>query len=119
MRLPILIASILLLPVSLFAQTRESQAGTKSAPARLPDGRPDLQGIWGFATLTPLQRPKEFADKETLTAEEKAKLEERASRDQFVDRPPPPGNTGSYNRFWNDSGTTVVATNRTSLIVYP
>jgi hypothetical protein len=83
---------------STSAQSGESKAATKAPVTRLPDGRPDLQGIWGFATLTPLQRPKEFADKETLTAEEKANLEERAVRDQFVDRPPPPGTTGSYNK---------------------
>ena len=117
--LAMVIAALFLFPVPIFAQTGESQAAMTAAPARLPDGRPDLQGIWGFATVTPLQRPKEFADKETLTAEEKANLEERAVRDQFVDWPPPPGNTGSYNKVWSDAGTTVVATNRTSLIVDP
>jgi hypothetical protein len=117
--LAIVIAALLLFRVPVFAQAGESPAATKVAPTRFTDGRPDLQGIWGFATVTPLQRPKEFADKETLTAEEKANLEEKAVRDQFVDRPPPPGNTGSYNKFWSDAGTTVVATNRTSLIVDP
>jgi hypothetical protein len=101
--------------VPVFAQA-ESQA---TMPPRLIDGRPDLQGIWGFATVTPLQRPKEFADREVLTPEEKAKLEEQAVRDQFVDRPPPAGSPGSYNKFWSDSGTKVVGTNRTSLIVDP
>ena len=115
----ILIAALLLFSVPIGAQTGESQAAVKVALTRLPDGRPDLQGIWGFATVTPLQRPKEFADKEVLTPQERADLEEKAVRDQFVDRPPPAGNTGSYNRFWNDSGTKVVATNRTSLIVDP
>jgi hypothetical protein len=117
--LAILIAAPLLVQAPIFAQSGESKAATKAAVTRLPDGRPDLQGIWGFATLTPLQRPKEFVDKETLTAEEKANLEERAVRDQFVDRPPPPGNPGSYNKVWSDAGTKVVATNRTSLIVDP
>ena len=32
------------------------------AAPRTPDGRPDLQGIWSFATLTPLERPRELAD---------------------------------------------------------
>jgi hypothetical protein len=92
----------------------------KPAPvARLSDGRPDLQGEWSFATVTPLERPKEYADRGTLTAEEAAKIEERAVRDQFVDRPPPPGNPGAYNRFWIDFGTEVVATNQTSLVVDP
>jgi hypothetical protein len=117
--LAILIAA-LLLSVPIFAQKGEPQAAMKAAaPGRSPDGRPDLQGIWGFATVTPLQRPKEFADKATLTPEEKANLESKAVREEFVDRPPPSGNPGSYNRFWNDAGTKVVATGRTSLIVDP
>jgi hypothetical protein len=117
--LAILIAALLPFRVSISAQTGESQVASKVTPTRLADGRPDLQGIWGFATVTPLQRPKEFADKEILTPEEKANLEEKAVREQFVDRPPPPGNPGAYNKFWSDSGTKVVATNRTSLIVDP
>ena len=89
------------------------------APARLADGRPDLQGVWNFATITPLQRPKEFAGREVLTAEEVAKLESQAVSNEFVDRPPAPGETGAYNRFWIDAGTKVIATHRTSLIVDP
>jgi hypothetical protein len=100
-------------------QARGTQASTKETPAGQPDGRPDLQGLWSFATVTPLQRPKEFAGRAVLTAEEAARLEEQAVRDQFVDRPPPPGDPGAYNRFWVDSGTKVVATHRTSLIVDP
>jgi hypothetical protein len=117
--LAVVVAAVLLFWVPVLAQSAESRAPMKTAPARLSDGRPDLQGIWAFATVTPLQRPKEFGDRQVLTAEEKAKLEEQAVRDEFVDRPPPPGNPGSYNRFWVDAGTKVVATNRTSLIVDP
>jgi hypothetical protein len=90
-----------------------------TAPARLADGRPDLQGVWNFATITPLQRPKEYAGREQLTAEEVAQLEKEAVSNEFVDRPPAPGQTGAYNRFWIDAGTKVVATHRTSLIVDP
>ena len=36
---------------------------------RTPDGHPDLQGTWTNATLTPMERPPEFAGKLTLTAE--------------------------------------------------
>ena len=45
-------------------------------PPRTPDERPDLQGTWSFANLTPLQRPSRFAEKEVLTAEEAAEYEE-------------------------------------------
>jgi hypothetical protein len=102
---------------SVSAQAKP-QATARGSAAVASDAR-DLQGIWGFATVTPLQRPREFADREVLTPEEKAKLEEQAVRDQFVDRPPPPGNPGAYNRFWVDAGTKAVATGRTSLIVDP
>ncbi len=37
---------------------------------RTPWGKPDLNGIWDFHHLTPLQRPAEFGDKAVLTPEE-------------------------------------------------
>ena len=113
------IAAVLLPCAPVFAQAPGARAAASAAPARQPDGRPDLQGLWSFATVTPLQRPKEFADREVLTAEEAARLEAQAVRDQFVDRPPPPGDPGAYNRFWIDAGTKVVTTHRTSLVVDP
>ena len=45
---------------------------------RLPDGTPDLQGVWDFRTLTPLQRPDDRADQAELTAEEAAEIEAAA-----------------------------------------
>jgi hypothetical protein len=112
-----LIAVFVLSAVPLFAQAKPRATATTAA-ARASDAR-DLEGIWGFATLTPLQRPNQLAGKEVLTAEERAKLEEQAARDQFVDRPPPAGNPGTYNRFWVDAGTKTVATGRSSLVVDP
>src|SRR5262245_41735829 len=87
-----LTAVMLLSSLDLFAQAKPQAAG--NAAPRAANAR-DLEGIWGFATLTPLQRPKEFAGKEILTAEERAKLEDQAVRDQFVDRPAPAGNPGT------------------------
>ena len=46
---------------------------------RLPDGRPDLQGIWANDTATPLQRPEALGDRATLTEEEVAALQEHAA----------------------------------------
>lgn len=47
---------------------------------------PDLQGIWTTSTLTPLERPVEFANKPTLTPSEAAeyakKLEQQLNRDR-------------------------------------
>ena len=38
-------------------------AQTRWAPPRTPDGHPDLQGYWDFGLATPLERPRELADK--------------------------------------------------------
>jgi hypothetical protein len=85
---------------------------------RTPDGKPDLHGIWDFRTITPLERPNQFAGKETLTAEEVAALEQRTAETR-VDRAPRTGDPGTYNQFWFDFGNRVVDDKRTSLIVDP
>src|SRR4051812_29790719 len=43
---------------------------------RLPDGRPDLQGMYDLAMLTPLERPAGLPA--VLTDEQAAKLEQQA-----------------------------------------
>jgi hypothetical protein len=47
-------------------------------PPRTPDGRPDLQGVWTNATITPLERPRELGAKEFYTPEEAAEFRKRA-----------------------------------------
>ena len=112
--LAILIALQSLAPVSVAAQPSSSAA--TSVP-RTPDGRPDLQGVWDFGSVTPLQRPAALAGKVFLTEEDVSALEAQAAA--RVDRPPRPGDPGTYNRFWFADGTKVVGTRRTSLIVDP
>ena len=52
---------------------------------RTPDGKPDFQGIWDFRTLTPLERPNQFAGKDTLNAEDVASGRRRlATSGSFV-----------------------------------
>ena len=94
---------------------QQAVSDTWTAP-RTPDGHPDLQGVWDFRTITPLERPLELGDKAVLTAEEAAALETASIR---VDRAPEPGNVGSYNRFWVDQVAEVVDGRRTSLIMDP
>ena len=81
-------------------------------------GDPDLQGVWDFRTVTPMERPEEFEGKQFLTSEEAADLEQRAVERQ-VDRPPRAGDPGTYNQFWMDFGTNIIGTKRTSLITDP
>ncbi len=77
-------------------------------------GDPDLQGVWSFATLTPLERAVSHAGRERLTAEEVVALNAEALT--RGDQPPPPGDPGAYNAFWFDRGE---STGRTALIVDP
>jgi hypothetical protein len=93
-------------------------AGNRSA-LRMPDGRPDLSGVWNFATATPLERPQEFADRAVLSEQELATIEQSADAEQRGgERPPAAGDTGSYNRFWIESGTRG-KDRRTSLVSDP
>ncbi len=46
---------------------------------RTIDGQPDLQGVWANNTLTPIERPDMFEDREFLTDEEMAFLRQRVS----------------------------------------
>ena len=98
-------------------------------------GAPDLQGVWDFRTITPMERPEERADQAFLSDEEAATLGQAAvDREvELANRPArrtevdPSGNVdrgvdgapGSYNSFWFDRGTSVIATRRTSLVVDP
>jgi hypothetical protein len=43
-----------------------------------PQARPNLEGTWNGATLTPLQRPPDFKDRATFTAEEAAEYKRTA-----------------------------------------
>ena len=65
-------------PVSGQSSAAGAKASTSSPTPRTPDGHPDLQGVWFFGTLTPLQRPDNLAGRTHLTDEEIAAIEERA-----------------------------------------
>ena len=95
------------------------------AAPQTPWGAPDLQGVWDFRTITPLQRPEDLGDREFLTEEEAANLEQQTvERNEELDnraaqRTEAGGNIGAYNNFWMDRGTRTVGTRRTSLIISP
>ncbi len=53
----------------------QTATGPTYTVPRTADGQADLQGVWSFATLTPLQRPSELAGKQVFTDEEAAQFE--------------------------------------------
>ena len=112
-------AAVLL--VSLGSGPAKGQSDVK----RTPWGAPDLQGVWDFRTITPLQRPEDLGEQAFLSEEEAANLEQEAvNRDARLlaadaTRTEAGGRVGAYNNFWMDRGTNVVGNRRTSLIVDP
>ena len=110
----------------------------QSAP-RTAYGDPDIQGLFTFRTLTPLQRPvidagasALLAGRETLTAEQAAVYEasrrrelNRDAQDLTVRAPGvryqslAEGGVGGYNEFWYERGIELTRDKRTSLIVDP
>ena len=107
---------------ALAASGAAGQAGGGSAGAegawqtpRTAWGAPDLQGVWDYRTMTPLERPREFAGKAVLTEEEAAvytarRLEEQADYDR---------NPSVHAKWWLDYGKELTEDLRTSLIVDP
>jgi hypothetical protein len=90
--------------------------------SRTQDGQPDLQGIWNFSSLTPLERPAQFAGKAVLTDEEAALFERQTLERTNADRRRETADADvaqAYNDAWYDRGTKVVGTRRSSLIIEP
>src|SRR5437870_524712 len=56
-----------------------TRAAIASTPRRTPDGQPDLQGVWANTPFTPLQRPPQWAGKQTLNEQEIAALKKAAA----------------------------------------
>ena len=122
------IAVVLATPIPASAQT----PGAAAVP-RTPWDQPDLQGVWDFRTITPMQRPENLVGTAFLTEEEAATLEraavdrdtrlagrsaQRTTAGASVDTGTE-GAPGAYNNFWLDRGTTIIGTRRTSLVVDP
>src|SRR5262245_6463429 len=107
----IIVASVMVAgPIGLAAQNAPA-ARPKSArswtPGKTPWGEPDLQGVYSNKTITPFERPSEFAGKLELSDEEIANLESRAAA-RSVDDGRAKGTeadvSSAYNEFWWDRG---------------
>jgi len=86
-------------------------AGSLSLQAQRP-APADLDGIWNYATMTPLERPRDLAAKPALTPAEAADYER-----QTLERQSTTNNTAGPD--WWDPGTRFLTNGRTSLIVDP
>jgi hypothetical protein len=80
--------------------------------SRTPWGDPDFGGVWNYATMTPFERPREWAEKDLLTPEEAAAFEQ-----QTIGRRANTNNTAGPD--WWDPGTNVMKDRRSSLVVDP
>ena len=131
MRAPCLVALVSALAATVVAPSASGQS-SKWTPPHMADGKPDLQGTYTFATITPLQRPSALAGKDVLSPEEAAEFEasenDRLNRDLFDPEKGQPsagypgradGGVLSYNDFWYERGSQLTADRRTSLIVDP
>jgi hypothetical protein len=128
-RLGVVLASLVLVSVSTAAQApKPAAAHAKTAGATKPktvvprtaDGRPDLQGTWDFAQLTPFERPGEFADKSSVTEEEAEEFAQK--RIETTNKDKRDGGAAAdveraYNDFWWDFGKRVAT--QPSLVVDP
>jgi len=75
-----------LFATSLLLSATALQGQKPGAIPRLADGKPDMQGYWTNQTFTPLERPAQFKDKATFTAEEAAAWAKRGI-DNIVEQP--------------------------------
>ena len=101
------------------ARSAASGAAAEGVP-RTPWGDPNLQGVWDYRTITPLERPRDLGDREFLSDEEAAALETRAAArlDEAPDEDPR-GAITVHAPYWTDPGRFVLEDKRTSLIVDP
>jgi len=105
-------------PAPSLAKKRPA-AAKASKVARTPDGRPDLQGVWNYATVTPLERPDALRGKDVFSDDEAEEFARKETEKADHDRNPPADIVGNYNEFWYDGNKKVIPTKRTSLIVDP
>src|SRR5437870_2427866 len=109
--LSVLASAIVIATLATHAQTPASSQ-RKWAPPRTAWGDIDLHGIWNYATMTPLERPRELSKGDVLTVEEAAAYERQINERQGA------ANSTAGPDWW-DPGTRRLTNRRTSLIVDP
>ena len=84
--------------------------------------RPDFEGTWNSATITPIERPASLKDQPFYTPAEAARIEREAAGrngEETKEQIARSTGTGTYNAFFREWGTTVVRTLRTSIVTDP
>lgn len=115
-----ILAAVSMFPAAGQTPVAVAKATGKSSPARTGDAHPDLQGVWSFALLTPLERPNDLAGKAVLTDQEAKDYARKRIERENKDNRSGGGSADvsrAYNDAWWDFGTR--ASNQTSLIVDP
>ena len=123
----VLVLSLLATQGAIAQAPTERSAGNGGAVTpRTPDGRPDLQGVWSYATATPLQRFDEFSGRPFITDEEAARwvanMLETRSADIRNKNNPSADLAREANQFWFEQPTQMAKINGrvvTSLVVDP
>jgi hypothetical protein len=112
--------------LSLLLIQSSAPLGAQRAPARSgPPTDATIDGTWSFATLTPLERPAEFAGRASISLAEAAKYAKDAIERNNADRRNVSRDVDvalAYNDAWYDRGIHMALLNgqaRTSLIVDP
>ena len=113
------VGMLVVLAAVLAVVSLDAQSKAKPYVAKTPWGDPDLQGVWDYKTITPLERPAAMGDRQFLNEEEVARLESNAAR--RLDSPPDENTPRNlvHAPYMTDPGRKVDEDRRTSLIVDP
>ena len=105
---------VLVVAITGLLSVGQALAQDDYAPERTEWGQPDLQGVWNFSSVIPLERPAFFGNKTELTPEEIAAFQ--AQTELGLEALNQQG-VGGYHTFWTEIGNG--DDNRTARLMYP
>src|ERR1700685_1875082 len=118
--LPAALALVSVTAVCAQAPSQTAPAAKKWSAPRTTDGRPDLEGVWDAASMTPLERPVELGNKEFYTPEEIAAYEKKSANELDRDRRDGPAEADlgrAYSDGWFDRGAHLASDRRTAGLI--